>query len=83
MRTKRLAEGPDVDVRLEEAQGSYQLVVLNNINSCADTAMVDITIDTIAPQAIIIPPDKLDCQSHVLPSHDYLSLETNILRFTK
>ncbi len=54
------SEGPVVQV---DAPGDYQLIVVDTLTFCADTAMVSITQDTIHPIADAGPPRLLTCDS--------------------
>lgn len=43
------------------APGTYQLIVSNQANFCADTAVVSVAQDTVAPVASVALPDTLTC----------------------
>ena len=44
-----------------QAPGTYQVIVTDEINGCADSATATVEVDTIAPQFMILPPPSLDC----------------------
>ncbi len=61
--------GIDLDDTQEFAvdyAGTYQLVVTNNDNHCADTAFVDVTENFEMPTAILAEPDDITCQQLVV-----------------
>lgn len=49
-----------------DAPGTYQLIVTDTINTCADTATVTVTQDTLQPFATAGPDRALTCDSTVV-----------------
>ena len=41
---------------------TYQLIVNNSVNGCADTALVEVVIDTLPPTVFLAEPDTLNCE---------------------
>lgn len=70
---------PEVD-----EPGVYELIVSDLVNACQDTAYVQVTVDSLTPQAIIeIPgPDSLTCINDVVTLDGSNSLNTNNTVFT-
>jgi len=80
----------DTPSPLVSTAGVYQLVVTDTGNGCADTASTTVAYDTLSPQAIILPPDTLNCdlrrlslqaqvsQVGTMPSYNWQSPAGNI-----
>ena len=81
----------DTPTPLVSTAGIYQLVVSDSSNGCTDTAIATVTYDTLSPQAIILPPDTLNCdlrrlslqaqvsQAGTMPIYNWQSPGGNIL----
>lgn len=64
-----------------DAPGTYQLIVTNTANACADTAMVNVALDTLQPLSTAGPDRTLTCDSTLVtldgtgsstgPQYDY------------
>ncbi len=75
---------------LVSTAGVYQLMVTDSGNGCTDTTSTTVTYDTLSPQAIILPPDTLNCnlrrlsllaqvsQAGTMPSYNWQSPAGNI-----
>jgi gliding motility-associated-like protein len=55
-----LAEVPELSVR---KAGTYELLLRNDATGCADSAVVEVSADTLKPVARIAPVESLDCQT--------------------
>ena len=61
-----ITSGSDANIATAISAGTYALIIVNEINGCADTASIVVQQDTIAPILSIAIPDTLNCQDTLL-----------------
>lgn len=61
-----VTSGGDGTVATVNRAGVYELLVVNQVTGCRDSATVTVAIDTLLPQAGIAPPQVLTCANDTL-----------------